>query len=249
MKINTENTKSEYSVDMVVDKYISCVYDIGLWQSERLIFSEYLDTKYKILDIGCGAGRTTFGLYEIGYHDIIGLDLSEKMVAAACGISKNRSIPIPFVEGNACALSFDSELFDAVIFSFNGIMTIPSTEMRQKAFDEIYRVIKNGGIFIFTAHYMDNPQFVKYWNDEQKKWDTNNQDKRLLEFGDLIFQKPNEYGDVINFVHVPVSGEIEAYISNSGFSLVCSEARSNICEESTAIKDFSGDCKFWICKK
>ncbi|MCL2512733.1 MAG: class I SAM-dependent methyltransferase [Oscillospiraceae bacterium] len=249
MKITIENIKAEYSIDTLVDKFVSSVDDIGLWQSERLIFSEYLNLRDKILDLGCGAGRTTFGLFEMGYRGIIGLDLSDGMIAAALDITKSKNLLIPFIAGNACELTFDSASFDAVIFSFNGIMTIPTSEMRQKAFDEIYRVLKPGGIFIFTAHYMDNPQFVSFWKTEREKWDKGEQDKRLLEYGDVIFSKPDEYGDIISFVHIPVAGEIESYLSKSGYNIIFNKARSKFCEENAAVMGFSGDCKFWVCKK
>jgi ubiquinone/menaquinone biosynthesis C-methylase UbiE len=68
-------------------------------------------------DIGCGAGRTTFGLYDIGYHHIIGVDLSEKMVSAAKKIAHVKGVEISFMTENACALSFDTESFDAVIYA------------------------------------------------------------------------------------------------------------------------------------
>jgi len=248
-ELNIENTKAEYSIPAIVDRYISCVDDIGLWRSERLMFSEYLDAGDKILDIGCGAGRTTFELYEMGYTDITGLDLSEMMISAARDIAKGRKLSVPFVVGNACALSYSAGIFDAVVFSFNGIMTIPTRKMRKKAFDEIYRVLKPGGVFIFTTHHMDNPDYFDYWNAECDKWDKSEQDERLFEYGDLIFSKTEEYGDVVNFIHIPPNGEVEACLETSGFELIFNEVRSKICEENAAVMDFSADCMFWVCRK
>ena len=71
----------------------------------------------------------------------------------------------------------------------------------------------------------------------------------LLEYGDLIFSKPDDYGDAVSFVHVPVSGEVEEYLKTSGFDLIYTELRSKICEENQAVLDFSVDCKFWVARK
>jgi ubiquinone/menaquinone biosynthesis C-methylase UbiE len=169
MKLSIENTKAEYSIEAVVNKVISFSEEVGLWQSEKYIFAKYLHPQSRILDIGCGTGRTTFGLYGMGFKDIIGLDLSEGMISAAQKIAKDKGIEISFAVENACALSFDTDSFDAVVFSFNGIMTIPAKETRQKSFNEIYRVLKPGGIFIFTTHDINTLQFIDYWKEERDK--------------------------------------------------------------------------------
>jgi len=246
VKINLENTKNEYSIEARVDEYISFAEEIGLWQSERIVFGKHFNTQNKILDIGCGTGRTTFGLYDLGYHHITGVDLSDKMIAAAKKIAHGKDVEISFMAENACSLSFDAESFDAVLFSANGIMTIPSKEMRQKAFNEIHRVLKPGGMFIFTTHDMNDPQYIAYWNAERIKWANGEQDKRLPEYGDLIFSEPN--ADHC-FIHIPLDGEVKAYLKESGFHLVYSELRKNICEEKPEVLKISTDCRFWIVKK
>ena len=48
--------------------YVEAVTTVGLWESERLLMGRYVPQNGAVLDIGCGAGRTTFGLYEAGYH-------------------------------------------------------------------------------------------------------------------------------------------------------------------------------------
>jgi len=246
MKINLENTRKEYSIEARVNDYVSYAEEIGLWQSERIVFSRYLNAKNKILDIGCGAGRTTFGLHEIGYHDITGADLSDNMISAAQKIARDKGLEINFMAENACALSFAAESFDAVIFSANGIMTIPAKEVRQKAFNEIQRVLKPGGMFIFTTHDINDPQHIAYWDEERIKWANGEQDQRLLEYGDIIFLEPNADNC---FVHIPSDGEVEAYLKESGFQLVYSELRDNICEEKREALNVTEDCRFWVVKK
>jgi ubiquinone/menaquinone biosynthesis C-methylase UbiE len=249
MKLDIENTKAEYSIEAVVNEVISFSEEVGLWQSERIIFAKYLQPHNKILDIGCGTGRTTFGLYGMGYKDILGLDLSEEMISAAQKIANDKSLEISFAIENACALSFNTDSFDAAVFSFNGIMTIPAKETRQKSFNEIYRVLKPGGLFIFTTHDINTSQYIDYWNEERNKWEKGEQDKRLLEYGDLIYSEPDASSGIVCFVHIPVDGEVEEYIKESGFNLLYKELRSNISEENKKVMENSADCYFWVVKK
>jgi hypothetical protein len=71
----------------------------------------------------------------------------------------------------------------------------------------------------------------------------------LLEFGDLIYSEPDSNGDTVCFVHVPVDGEVETCLKESGFYLLYNELRSNICEENKQVMENSVDCRFWIVKK
>lgn len=105
--------KSEYRYQAVVEKYAKAVDEIGLWNSEKIIFLEYIGQSDRILDIGCGAGRTTFSLYQLGFQNIIGVDLSEEIIGA-CDIIKNKKkIEIPFFVADATKLPFEESLEEA----------------------------------------------------------------------------------------------------------------------------------------
>ncbi|MDA1348882.1 MAG: class I SAM-dependent methyltransferase, partial [Chloroflexi bacterium] len=67
--------------------YVDAVDQVGLWDSERMLVSTYFAVDDQILDIGCGAGRSTIALYRLGYPNIRGVDLSEGMVKRAVGVA------------------------------------------------------------------------------------------------------------------------------------------------------------------
>ena len=65
-----------YSVHSIV-KYYEKLSQNGLFNYEKDILSKYFIIPGKILDIGCGTGRTTIALSKLGY-DVIGIDYSSK---------------------------------------------------------------------------------------------------------------------------------------------------------------------------
>lgn len=95
----------------------------------------------KVLDMGCGTGRIIPNLLEKG-GEVIAADISEEMLK----IVNKKHHQVKTVICDICALPFPNELFDMVIASF----VIVHLKDLKTAFDEIYRVLKNGGIFIVT---------------------------------------------------------------------------------------------------
>jgi SAM-dependent methyltransferase len=146
-------------------------------------------------------------------------------------------------------MSFESQIFDAIIFSFNGLMTIPTKVMRAAAFAEISRVLKSGGIFIFTTHDMKNERFLEYWKEEKINWHKGEQDKRLHEYGDLIFTDQKSNGNIEAFVHVPEYAEIVEETAKARLEIIHYVVRSKLCKENETTQECSGDCIFWVCRK
>ena len=85
----------------------------GLLPKEKIAF-ESLPQHSRVLDLGCGAGRTTAVFHDRG-HEVIGCDISVALIMAA----KKRISKTPFAVGNACSLSFKDDHFDVVVFSNN----------------------------------------------------------------------------------------------------------------------------------
>jgi SAM-dependent methyltransferase len=60
---------------------------------------------------------------------------------------------LEFRHGDATDLSqFQDGLFDAAVFSFNGIDYIRDDEGRAKCLSEVARVLKPGGVFVASSH-------------------------------------------------------------------------------------------------
>ncbi len=79
--VDIEAIREYFSDPRTVDHYVRAVANIGLWKAERAVFEERILRKDRVLDLGCGAGRIAIGLWEMGYRNVAGADLSEEMIA------------------------------------------------------------------------------------------------------------------------------------------------------------------------
>ncbi|GAB0174351.1 MAG: hypothetical protein HHAS10_02300 [Candidatus Altimarinota bacterium] len=143
------NPKSNYNNATSVKVYTE---KRGLMKSEESIFELFsFNKEIKILDLGCGGGRTTAALYERGFKNIVGIDFAENLIHGA----KNEYPHLAdiFSVGDATHLDqFHEQEFDLVFFSFNGMDYIPNRDERLKAYNEIHRVLKPGGMYVFSSH-------------------------------------------------------------------------------------------------
>jgi len=245
-KVDTDFIRKSFTTKKTVSDYTKAVKKIGLWESEKTMINKYFNPEKPILDIGCGAGRTTIGLYKLGYHLIEGLDLSEAMIVQARRISKDLNYIITFRVGDAVCLDYDDETFEAALFSFNGIMQIPGRENRVKVLKEIKRILKTEGYFLFTTHDREvSKEYESFWKEEKKKWSLHLQDKSLHEFGDRVIEM--EERDI--FLHFPTRDEVISSLEEAGFILIEEILRSELCEESEEVKKFSTDCLLWLVQK
>jgi len=245
-KVDTDFIKESFTTEKTVSDYAKAVREIGLWESEKMMIEKYFSPESRILDIGCGAGRTTIGLYELGYHLVEGLDLSEAMIVQARRISKELNYNITFRVGDAACLDYDDETFEAALFSFNGIMQIPGRENRIKVLKEIKRILKPEGYFLFSTHDRDSSkEYESFWKEEKRKWEMHLQDKSLHEFGDRVIKM--EERDI--FLHFPTREEVISSLEEAGFVLIEGILRSELCEESEEVKKFSTDCVLWLVQK
>lgn len=109
-----------------------------------------------VLDLGCGEGYCSRALHQRGAKSIIGLDLSEEMIAAAQAQEQLDQFGIQFQTGCATNLSeLSGQQFDLVVavFLFN-YLTIDQT---RRCMTEVYRLLKPGARFIFSIPHPSFP--------------------------------------------------------------------------------------------
>lgn len=149
----------------------------GIWpDNEESLSKMRLEKGMKVLDIGSGSGRL-YPYFQKRNLEYTGIDLSDELVA----YSKKEYPEGKFVIGNAIDLPFINNEFDAIV-SVAVFYHIPSKELRQKALEEAYRVLKTGGEFYISVWY--------FWNKPREI-------RRIIKEGfKIIFGRSKlEFGD------------------------------------------------------
>jgi ubiquinone/menaquinone biosynthesis C-methylase UbiE len=134
-----------YSVPEVAAHYATLEY---LTPCERSLFDRYVTPRMAVLDIGVGGGRTTPYLSQHSSR-YVGVDYSEEMVESC----RKKFPRLEFRVADASKLTeFQDASFDVVVMSFNTIDYLLPDEKRRKCLEECRRVLRNGGVLIFSSH-------------------------------------------------------------------------------------------------
>jgi ubiquinone/menaquinone biosynthesis C-methylase UbiE len=116
---------------------------------DRLLLAHFANEnsqKGLVADLGCGPGQTTKFLYGAGMKEIIGIDLSEKMIEKAA----NNFPDIKFEAGNMLHLRFDNASVGGIV-AFYAIVHFSYEEIFAWL-KECYRVLKPGAQLLFSFH-------------------------------------------------------------------------------------------------
>jgi len=240
-----EPVKKYFESAYSVSEYSQVAKDVGLWRSEEKILTRVFKRDASLLELGCGAGRIAFGLYELGYQNILATDYSKAMIKEARHLAKLLEYSVPFRVSDATDLEFEDNVFDGAIFGFNGLMQIPGKEQREKALREIFRVIQPGAWFVFTTHDRNHSDYPEFWQEEQQRWQSGQQSEELDDFGDRF----NRFEEGVHFVHVPTSTEMETVLNRVGFRIDANTMRSEIATEPEEVVNSSDSCRFWVVQK
>ncbi len=243
--MDSGEVKEYFEKPEVVADYARAAEEVGLWESERIVFAGRLNPSGALLELGCGAGRIAFGLEKLGFGNIVAGDISASMVGAARALAVKNGSKVRFRTLDAVKLDFGDASFESAVFGFNGLMQIPLRKNRRAAMKEVFRVLVPGGKFAFTTHDRNAERNSQYWEMEARRWAHSVQYKKLDEFGDIVYD--SHAGSV--FIHSPSVAEVEEDLAIAGFELEFCSRRSQIAEENAAVCEFSDECIFWVANK
>src|SRR3989344_9168660 len=222
-KITVESI-NEFGSEATIKKY-QVIADEGLWESEKILIDKYFPVGSKILDVGCGSGRTAMPLFKAG-HSVVGVDFTPQMIGLAKKKAVDHKLAINYRIGDATNLEFANDLFDGAIFAPDGFAQIPGKQKRQDALNEIHRVLKPGGVLILTAHkrYYDL-RTTFFWLGQFIKLHVLKPaglKAKELELGDIFFRRQSIDNHKLKqqqFIHMSREKEVEKQINNSKFKL------------------------------
>ena len=128
-----------------------------LWRgmSTSFDFATYLPTGAKVLELGCGDGKTLAALVA-GEFQVTGIDVSPTAVNLA---KEKIGDKAKFVVGGVCSLPFKRKSFDAVV-AIHVFDHLTENE-RKLAVKEAKRVLKPGGVLFFEGFSVKDFRFGK----------------------------------------------------------------------------------------
>jgi len=281
-KITGATVRADFNALESVVHYSRAAERLGLWASERkLIDQHFPDHRAPLLEAGCGTGRVTLALAELGYTKITAFDFAEELLDQARHFAREKKLTrrIRFLHADATQLHHECNLlgytsarhpagaggncnligykprgridattgFAGALFLFNGLMQIPGRENRRAALRGLLAAVRPGAPLLFTTHDRDDePAERRHWARQADLWEQGKQDPALVEFGDRYFVDDDHYRV---FMHLPDRAEILEDLAATGWRHEWDDMRRRVAAESTAVKDFSDECRFWLARK
>ncbi|WP_186576743.1 class I SAM-dependent methyltransferase [Aquibacillus kalidii] len=165
----------------------------------------------RVLDAGCGEGYLSRKLANLG-ATVTAVDYSLRMIEIARD-RKSMELPIEYRQGNCEDLNFIEENnFDLIVSN----MVIQDLANYKQAFQEMYRLLIDGGIFIFSILHpcfvTPNSGWEKTADGNKLHWNVDNY------FYEGAFEQPLGNEEKIVLFHRTLTNYINS-LMETGFSL------------------------------
>eukprot|EP00929_Paragymnodinium_shiwhaense_P047193 TRINITY_DN23937_c0_g1_i1.p1 TRINITY_DN23937_c0_g1~~TRINITY_DN23937_c0_g1_i1.p1 ORF type:complete len:214 (-),score=49.53 TRINITY_DN23937_c0_g1_i1:377-1018(-) len=134
-----------------------------------------------VLNIGCGNSRLSEELHADGYKNVVGIDVSQKVIEAMS--ARFAATPgMSFLQMDATKMTFGDASFD-VVFEKGALDAIytASSDAAREVIHEVVRVLRPGGVFVSvsfgsqeTRREYNSTTWVDHGFVQLKKTDTGN---------------------------------------------------------------------------
>lgn len=119
----------------------------------------FFDNDLMILDAGCGTGDHIKQVWDRGFRNIYGIDISASQINKAK--LKNPFLAEKIIQGDILSRSFSAENFH-VSYSINAIHHLPTAGNQLEAMNNLINITKTGGLIIIHEMNIQNPIFNFY---------------------------------------------------------------------------------------
>ncbi|MCB9477393.1 MAG: class I SAM-dependent methyltransferase [Deltaproteobacteria bacterium] len=168
MSESNENTKSPRGMDAFYRnpneraKWGADVVGQGLFPTEAHLLDGHFPQGGEVLDIGCGGGREAFGLAARGYH-VTAVDAVKEFVEQTQLGAQERGLPITAMVMDATRLEFADGAFDAAVMVGQLVGHIRGRDNRVAALAEARRVVKPGGVALFSTNAIEVRRVYRFY--------------------------------------------------------------------------------------
>ncbi len=193
---NSEN-KVDYSYFRVQSSWGATKHMGGFKATKELVQMCQITPGKRILEVGCGAGMTSWRLAKEYDCYLVGVDLSEEMITWSKNRAERENVTdqTEFRVANVEELPFEDNNFDIVLCE--SVTAFP--EDKQKVVDEYARIVKPGGYVGMNEgtwlKYPPPPELIQYIKNtmENAEFLTSEGWENLLGTAGLVDIKKNVY--------------------------------------------------------
>jgi ubiquinone/menaquinone biosynthesis C-methylase UbiE len=178
---NTDAIVAAYSGGEQLNHYLASASSGLSDYEEAVIKAHFPDTGIRVLNLGSGGGRESFGFYRLGYRNVIGLDPSRPLLDAARRSAAEQGYAIEFIEGMADSVPLPDASIDLVTMLPNLYGLITPKAARIDALREVRRLLKPGGHLFLSANSLHHKWYLRayiratdllhlVWNPHKLEW-------------------------------------------------------------------------------
>jgi ubiquinone/menaquinone biosynthesis C-methylase UbiE len=126
--------------------------DAPLLEFDRQTVARWFVTPGKLVDLGCGTGRSLVDFSERGF-ECVGVDLSRESLSLAAERIQATAHPVVLVQGNLCELDcLAGAQFDYSLLLFGTLGMVSGREHRRRVLAQVRRMLKPGGRLALHVH-------------------------------------------------------------------------------------------------
>jgi SAM-dependent methyltransferase len=140
---------------MMDNKKVFGTVEFDIWankekliEEEKYLIETYLDRTGKTIEAGTAGGRILLEMKQMGFTSLAGYDYVPELIEKAKKRDATQSIS--FEVQDATSLNYDDASFDHILYLQQIICVIENDSSRLKAMEEAYRILKKGGIALFS---------------------------------------------------------------------------------------------------
>jgi SAM-dependent methyltransferase len=147
-------------------RQLAYVYDLlmkdapyeGWLQFIDRVLKKYDHPMHNVLDLACGTGALSIPLASNG-SKVVGIDLSEDMLAMANHKSQERGLSIEWIQQDMTELDLPYQM-DTILCFCDSLNYVLTAERVKQTFQRIYDQLTPNGLFLFDIHSLHKIQHV-----------------------------------------------------------------------------------------